>query len=174
LNQSEFLKFTRKNQDNLFRIAKRLLVSHDAAQDAVQEVWLKLWKNREKLDKLDSPAAFAVTVTKNHCLDQLKLKNNNNLRIVHSNYETRSKSPDAELEAKDELKKVGEIIKGLSKKEQMLIQLREIEQLDYAEMASVLNMRENTIRVGLSRTRKKNKKSTFKTTSLWNGGRLNN
>lgn len=162
MDQQEFLKFIRRNQDNLFRIAKRILVSHDAAQDAVQEVWLKLWKKRDKLDRLDSPAAFAVTVTKNHCLDQLKLKNNNNLKIVHSNYRNRQATPETVVEAKDEWRSVKAIIRGLSDKEQRLIELREMEQLTYEEMATILDMRENTIRVGLSRARKKIKQALLK------------
>jgi len=116
---------------------------------------LKLWKHRKKLKRYDSPEAFAITMTKNHCKDQLKLKSNNNLRIVHSNYADGQRSLQKQVEAKDELAIVRTLIKSLSQREQTLIQLRDIEQMDYSEMAKALEMKETAIRVGLSRARKK-------------------
>ena len=49
MNQTEFLKTILPCKDKLYRLAKRLLVSKDEAEDAVQEVFLKLWKGREKI-----------------------------------------------------------------------------------------------------------------------------
>jgi len=155
MDQEAFLLYINPLKDRLFRLAQRYLVSRDAAEDATQEVILKLWKNRKKLDSYDCPEAFAVKVAKNHCLDQLKLKGNNTMRLVHQNFTGRNRSLEKQVEAKDELAKVSEIIKTLSVKEQSLIQLRDIEQMEYAEMAEVLEMKETAIRVGLSRARKK-------------------
>lgn len=155
MDQQAFLAFINPLKDRVFRLSQRYLVSKDAAEDATQEVILKLWKIRKKLDRYDSPEAFAITMTKNHCLDQLKLKRNNNLRIVHSNYEGHDQSLQNQMETKDELEIVSEIIKTLSEHEQALIQLRDIEQLEYNEIAKALDMKETAIRVALSRARKK-------------------
>jgi|SRR5690625_207593 len=155
MNQREFLEFINPIKDRIFRLALRYLISKDAAEDATQEVIIKLWKNRKKIKEYNSPEALAITITKNHCIDQLKLKSNNNLRIVHSNYESNQASLQRQIEAKDELKLVSEIISTLTEQEQTLIQLRDIEQLEYSEMAAALNMKETAIRVALSRARKK-------------------
>ena len=87
MNQKEFLAHVTPVQDRLYRLAKRLLVSEDEAQDATQEVLIKLWSYRKKFKKLKSVEAFAVTITKNHCYDKLKLKSSSNLQLVHTNYE---------------------------------------------------------------------------------------
>lgn len=155
MDQQAFLAFINPLKDRIFRLSRRYLVSKDAAEDATQEVILKLWKHRKKLKRYDSPEAFAITMTKNHCKDQLKLKGNNNLRIVHNNYVGGQQSLQKQMEAKDELAIVKTIIKTLSQREQTLIQLREIEQMEYSEIAKVLAMNETAIRVGLSRARKK-------------------
>ena len=55
-------------------MAKRLLVSTDEAEDATQELYLKLWRNKAKLKDYNNVEAFAMTMTKNYCLDQLKGK----------------------------------------------------------------------------------------------------
>jgi RNA polymerase sigma factor (sigma-70 family) len=163
LNQKSFLEFVNPIKDKIYRLSLRLLVSKDAAEDATQEVMIRLWKMKDKLKDYNSPQALAMTITKNYCFDQLKAKKNNNLRIVHSNYEDGKKSSlQKEIEAKDELLKVQEIIKNLSDQEQLLIQLRDIEQLEYDEMEEITKMNQTAIRVALSRARKKIRKEILK------------
>ena len=87
-------------KDNLYRLARRFLISNDEAQDAVQEVFLKLWKNKEAIKKYRSPEAFAYTMTKNYCLDRLKSKQASNLKLVHTNFENRT-DLEQHIEAKD-------------------------------------------------------------------------
>lgn len=163
MNKKVFLEFVNPIKDKIYRLSLRLLVSKDAAEDATQEVMIRLWKMKDKLKDYNSPQALAMTITKNYCFDQLKAKKNNNLRIVHSNYEDGKKSSlQKEIEAKDELLKVQEIIKNLSDQEQLLIQLRDIEQLEYDEMEEITKMNQTAIRVALSRARKKIRKEILK------------
>ncbi len=158
MDQRSFLVFINPLKDRIYRLSLRYLISKEAAEDAMQEVIIRLWKNRKKIKNYNSPEAFAITITKNYCIDQLKLKGNNNLRIVHNNFVGREQSLEKQIEAKDELKLVSKIIKTLSEKEQTLIQLREVEQLEYKEIAKILDMKETAIRVALSRARKKIRK----------------
>lgn len=162
MNQQKFLAFFNPLKDRIYRLSLRYLVSKDAAEDATQEIFVKLWKRRKKLETYDSPEAYAMTMTKNYCLDQLKLKRNNQLRIVHSNYEDPQQSLQKQLEAKNELEIVHKIVEGLSEQEQLLIQLRDIEQLEYEEIALVTKMSQTAIRVALSRSRKKIRKEMLK------------
>src|SRR6056297_3028388 len=103
MKQHKFINLMRPVQDKMYRMALRLLVSKEAAEDAVQEVMLKLWSRKRQLSSYNNLEAFAMTVTKNHCLDQLKLKQNNNLRIVHSNYESGESSLQHRVEVRDDL-----------------------------------------------------------------------
>ena len=66
MNQNDFVKLIAPFKDKLFRLAKRLLVSTEEAEDATQEVILKLWNNKENLDSYKSIEAFSMTMTKNH------------------------------------------------------------------------------------------------------------
>ena len=149
-------------QDKMYRLARRLLVSKESAEDAVQEVMLKLWARKEKLSSYDNVEAFAMTVTKNYCLDQLKLKQNNNLRIVHSNYEDGNNSIQKNLEVQDDLNWVQKIIENLPEQQKILIQLRDVEQYEYDEIAKMTEMQETAIRVALSRARKKIREEMLK------------
>ena len=63
-------------KDRLFRLAKTLLQNSEDAEDALQEVYMKLWSNKEIIVDLKSPEAYAMKVMKNYCLDRLKSRKN--------------------------------------------------------------------------------------------------
>lgn len=154
MNQNDFLKLISPFKDKLFRLSKRLLVSTEEAEDATQEVVLKLWNNRENLDTYKSLEAFSLTMTKNYCLDQLKAKRSGNLKLVHDNYFDREPSLESQLEVKDELIWVEKAINELPEQQKIIVQLRDIEEYEFEEIAKVMNMNETAIRVALSRARK--------------------
>ena len=162
MKQHTFTSLLKPVQDKMYRLALRLLVSKEAAEDATQEVMLKLWSRKEQLSSYNNLEAFAMTVTKNYCLDQLKLKQNNNLRIVHSNYDNGEVSLQKQVEVQDDLNWVQKIIANLPEQQKILIQLREVEQYEYEEIAKMTDMQETAIRVALSRARKKIKEEMLK------------
>ena len=99
MNESDFLKVVLPFKDKVFRLAKRLLVSIDEAEDATQELLLKLWKNKDKLASYRNTEAYAMTMTKNYCFDRLKSKQANNLNLIHNNY----KENETSLEKKNRI-----------------------------------------------------------------------
>ena len=149
-----FLSHINPVKDKIYRLALRLLTSRDAAEDATQEVILKLWSRKNKIKHYANVEAFAMTVTKNYCLDQLKLKQNNNLRIVHQNYESKQIPLHTEIELNDEMQWLGRIVDNLPEQQKLIFQLRDVEQYDYDEIAEITNMNQTAIRVSLSRARK--------------------
>ena len=154
MNQNEFIKIVSPFKDKLFRLAKRLLVSTEEAEDAIQEVLVKLWVKNESLDKYNSVEALAMTMTKNFCLDQLKSKRASNMTLVHSNYSSNEASLQKKLEDEDSLSWVEKIINNLPEQQRLIIQMRDIEQYEFEEIAKILEMNETAIRVALSRARK--------------------
>lgn len=162
MDQKAFLGIFNPVRDKLYRVALRLLVSKESAEDALQEVFLKLWERKEKLQKYDSVEAYAVTMIKNHCLDQLKLKQNNNLRIAHNNYKENGSSLEKQIEAKNDFELLNEKMNNLPEQQKIIVQLRDIEELDYHEIAEIMDMNETAIRVALSRGRKKLREDLLK------------
>lgn len=141
-------------KDKVFRLAKRLLISTEEAEDATQEVLVKLWIKNNNLDDYNNVEAFAMTMTKNYCLDQLKSKRAGNLKIVHNNFTDREPSLDKKVEDSDSLNWVEKIINQLPEQQRLIVQMRDIEQYEFEEIAKILDMNETTVRVSLSRARK--------------------
>ncbi len=135
-------------------MAKRLLVSTEEAEDATQEVLVKLWNNNETLSRYSSVEAFAMTMTKNYCLDQLKSKRASNLQIVHSNYTDSGASVQKQIEDKDSWNWVEKIIETLPEQQRLIVQMRDVEEYEFSEIAQILDMNETAVRVALSRARK--------------------
>ncbi|WP_348800538.1 RNA polymerase sigma factor [Flavobacterium adhaerens] len=154
MNQNDFVLLINPFKDKLFRLAKRLLVSTEEAEDATQEILVKLWAKNEKIESYMSVEAMAMTMTKNYCLDQLKSKRASTLKIVHTNFTDNSSSLDNRVEAKDNLDWVEKIINQLPEQQRLIIQLRDVEQCEFSEIAHIMEMNETAIRVALSRARK--------------------
>jgi len=163
MTQNVFIELINPFKDKVFRPAKRLLTSTEEAEDATQEIMVKLWSKKENLNTYNSVEALAMTMTKNYCLDQLKSKRASNLQIVHNNYTDREPQLDKKLEDSDSLEWVEKIVNQLPEQLQILIQLRDVEQYEFDEIAKIVNMNETAIRVALSRARKKIRESMLNT-----------
>ncbi len=154
MTQTEFLHIVLPFKDKVFRLAKRLLVSREEAEDATQEVLIKLWNNKSKIESYKNVEAFSMTMTKNFCLDKLKSKQAQNLKIVHSNYKDHNVALQKQVETNDSLDYVSKLIETLPEQQRMVIQLRDIEQYEFHEIEEILGVKATTIRVALSRARK--------------------
>lgn len=162
MDQKTFIQLVSPFKDKIYRVAKRLLVSHDEAQDATQEVLTKLWMQRSKIKKYRSVEAFSMTMTKNYCYDKLKAKSSNNLKIVHSNYEDHSGNTSRQVEVADEVAWLFKLMKNLPQQQQLIVQLRDVEQFNNTEIAEMLELSEVAVRVALSRARKSLRESLTK------------
>jgi RNA polymerase sigma-70 factor (ECF subfamily) len=162
MNQNTFINLIDPVKDKMYRLALRLLISKESAEDATQEVFLKLWNGNKKIKDYANLEAFAMRVTRNYCLDQLKAKQNSNLKIAHTNYESKEASVHDQLEVTDELELVSQIVEGLPEQQRIIFQLRNIEQYEFEEIAKITKMNETAIRVALSRVRKKIREELLK------------
>jgi len=113
MNEREYIALIDPFKNKLYRFAKRFLVSVEEAEDATQDVLLKLWNLREKLSSYKNPEAFAMTITRNHCLDKLKSKHAQNLKIAHNNYEDHNQKLQNKIDKRDSLSLVEKLINTL-------------------------------------------------------------
>jgi RNA polymerase sigma-70 factor (ECF subfamily) len=141
-------------KNKLYRIALRYLTNQEDAEDAVQETMLRLWKRKEKLKDLKSIEAFAVTITKNLCLDKLRSKKFEGGEVEDYMLKT-ERDPHSRAEVSDAVQHVKQIIETLPEQQKVIIQLRDIEGYSNEEAAQMLEMNVVTLRVNLSRARKR-------------------
>lgn len=132
----------------------RLLLDEDEAKDAVQEILIKLWENRKRLEKHPNVEGYVFLVARNYCLDKLRQnkKRGRSLSISENlNLDTHFVSNQPE---KDELtKRVQKIILELPENQREVVQLRDLDGLEYNEIEEVTGLKVAHLRVLLSRAR---------------------
>ena len=141
--------------DKIFRLSRRLLEDDDEARDAVQEVYLRLWSKRDALEAYRNLEAVALTTARNFCLDQLK---SHAVKFRAPQSEIEINRPDKSYlnhDLKDSVKHVKNIIASLPEQQRSIIHLRDVEGYETHEIAAIMEMNENTVRVNLSRARQK-------------------
>ena len=152
MTEAEFHKEYLSLAETLYRVAFYMLESEAEAEDAVQEVFLKLWDTRDALDGIRNAKAYALTLLKNLCLDRIR-------RARHLSYPEQLPEPevphlqDDEMDARMRLDKVLEAVKALPERQREILLLRTVEGLSYEEIAERTGMNYLTLRVLLSRAR---------------------
>lgn len=141
---------------NLYLYAYRLLSDREEAEDAVQEVYAKLWGMRGELDRYRSKEALAVTVTRNYCLDLLRKKQRHIRHDYRAEKDTRPGDPDPQgiIERKEIYKNVIRAIDNLPGQYRIAVLMRDVDGLEIEEIAGELGINMSTLRVNLSRGRK--------------------
>lgn len=140
---------------NLYRFAFRFLSNREEAEDAVQEVYLKLWKMRDKLSGYNNIKAFAMTVTRNHCLDCLRKRKKEYLEdSITDNTRTSDMMYEDNIEGRESFRIITGIIDSLPDNYREVIQMRDIDGYEFEEIREKLGIDINNLRVKLSRARK--------------------
>jgi len=151
-------------REYLFATARRILSEEEDAEDAVQEVLLKLWYIRESLGNYDNVEAFVTTVTKNHCLDKLKVKRRTE-GMTESVMGMHSESNPYELTERNNTHEIiKRIIDTLPPLQREIIRMKDMEEYEVDEIAEITGTKSEAVRMNLSRARKKVREEFIK----WN------
>ena len=159
-------------KDKLYRLALRLLPDRHDAEDVVQEVMVRLWSRREEWGQWQSLEAYCMTAVKNGCLDRLRKRQ---LRPVREDrawdVNSQDKDPQEKMIAKETFIQIRKCMDELPQNQQLVIQLREVEGFSYNEIAEVLGISLDQVKVNLFRARNAIKKSITQTESSWKENR---
>jgi len=142
LKAAEFERLVAENERLVLGTAYRILGRLDEAQDVSQEVFLRLFRNLERVDS--EPRAWLYRVTVNICNDHFRRR-----KPTVQPDETRADpgpSPERAL-AEDERKRLlMEGLQVLGERERASVVLRDIEGLSTREVAGILGVEEATVR----------------------------
>lgn len=155
MRQERFNSLVLPIKDKMYRFARSLLKNGEDAQDVVQDAMLKLWNNRVRLDSVQNPDAWAMTITRNLCLDLLKSARNRLVSFEYKETPSYLPEPDRLLESEQTMQQVKQLMESLSEQQRAVIHLRDVEGYEMNEIAELLDMEINAVRVNLSRARKK-------------------
>ncbi len=141
-------------QNKMYRIAFRIVNNKPEAEDVVQEVLIKIWKNKDKLKDIENKEAYYMMMTRNQALDSLRRKKVKSSSLDnHFGIKDNSATPEQAYEGKDKMSKIIYLINKLPEKQKTVIQLRDVEGYTYKEIAEISEMTINQVKVNLHRAR---------------------
>jgi RNA polymerase sigma factor (sigma-70 family) len=156
MTRTDFNNLVQQLSRKMYGFAFRILSNREEAEDAVQEVFIRLWKMGDKLDEYSSINALATTMTKNYCIDQVRKRKRSPLEEYKNQEYNSSASPSPldQLENRESGNIIFSIIEKMPENYGNVIRLREIEGMSFEEIAVKSGQNINNLRVMLSRARK--------------------
>lgn len=145
-------------KNELFRLALRITLNRDDAEDTVQETMMKVWNRREQWSEIDSMEAFCLTICRNVALDKLRRRDNGNASLEEGEgYDPADHSyasnPEEQAVQRDRVEMVRRLISQLPEKQRTCMQLRDMEGKQYKEIAAVLGITEQQVKTNIFRAR---------------------
>jgi len=154
-------------KDELYRLALRITLNNAEAEDIVQETMIKVWNKRDSWDTIDSIEAFCLTICRNLALDKNKRMDNKNSSLEDtggdSPDDSYSSNPEERAEQRDRVKLVRDLINDLPEKQKSVMQLRDFEDKSYKEIAEILGISEEQVKVNIFRARQAIKQKYIET-----------
>jgi RNA polymerase sigma-70 factor (ECF subfamily) len=147
----QYRQWVSEYQDQAWTLARYILKDASEAEDATQEAFVKLWNNRNAIDR-DRVKPWLMRVTRNHCLDRLRRRRPETEFVDYQSADHHGPAREAEQN------ELGGFLKGaiaaLKEPYRTLVVLRDVEQHSYEEVAGVTELSLSQVKVYLHRARK--------------------
>ncbi|MDR2385754.1 MAG: sigma-70 family RNA polymerase sigma factor [Tannerella sp.] len=137
----------------MLAVALKMLGDADDAEDAVQEIMLRIWEMRAQVTKMINPEGYVMQSLRNFCLDRLRAKKQT-VEVTQISLAC-DETPYLGTERRNAVVLVGQIIASLPRQQKMVIEMRDIEGYELEEIATATGMQVGAVAVNLSRARKK-------------------
>jgi len=138
-------------KDEMYRFAKRFVMSSDEAEDVVQDLMMKFWQKREELAAFGNLKSYAMKSVKNECLNRLK---HHDVKMGFADFQIH-RNELYQIETNNLKDQILGFIRQLPEKQKAVIHLKDVEEYDISEIAEMMEMEENAVRVNLMRARQK-------------------
>lgn len=144
-------------KNELYRLALRITLNPAEAEDVVQETLIKVWNRREQWDNLDSIEAFCLTICRNLSLDKMRKMENQNPSLDEAQHDAPDRSyssnPEEQAMQQDRIRLVRRLINDLPEKQRSVMQLRDFEGKSYKEIAAIMAISEEQVKINIFRAR---------------------
>lgn len=146
-------------KDKLFRLALRITLDRAEAEDVVQETLIRVWSKRDEWARLSSIEAFCLRIAKNLAIDRSEKMDAQTVALTPAEEQTPDASgPHERLVEKEQLALIHRLMDELPEPQRLIIHLRDVEEKPYKEIAGLLDLTEEQVKVYLFRARQKVKK----------------
>ena len=138
--EKAFNQLVRKYQQRVYLLVRKMVIDHDDADDVVQEIFIKVWKNLDRFEGDSQLFTWIYRIATNECLRFLERKKKKKFWISINNASTElavklDSSPH--ISGDEVQKKLQKALLRLPDKQRLVFNLKYFEELKYEEMAEV-------------------------------------
>jgi len=145
----------------VFRIAYSILRSHHDAEDATQECFLRVLKQRDRLSDVENMKTWLARIAWTTALDKrrsrramVSLDDDDRGAAAMQSLADGAAAPDEQAAGKQMQKMLERLIAGLPEELRFPLELSTVEELNSAEIAEIMKIPEGSVRTRLFRARK--------------------
>lgn len=146
MTTEEFIRVYLPLGEGLYRVAFRLLDSREEAEDAIQDLYIKLWGRLDVLDEVKNPQAWCLTMMRNMCVDRLRAKAGQQVLPL-----AESLPAEDVPESSTRMERTLAAVRALPPQSKELLRLRLVEDLSYEEIARRTGLTKIALRVAFHR-----------------------
>src|SRR5713226_8360447 len=164
-DKEAFEELVRRHQHRVFAVAGGILRRREDVEDVAQQVFVKAYFSLKRFDQRAAFSTWLYKITVNECWDLLRKKkvrppvyesdlSEEQARQVITSGEKENPGPDISQRIKAR-ERVERLLEGLEERDRLMLILKEVEGFSIEEIAEVLNLNGNTVKVRLFRARRK-------------------
>lgn len=155
-NMFAFDLFYKRYNKKVFKFVYLILKSEEESENIVQDVFLSLWINRNRIDKNSSAKYYIFTIAYNSAISVIrkKAKEKKFLEYLMTLQRYDHGSVDLELEYNEAVTNLDKIIENLPPRQKEVFLLHRVDELKYLDIGKRLNISVNTIENHMSRALK--------------------
>lgn len=143
-------------KDKLYRLAFRITLDSAEAEDVVQDTLIRVWNKRDEWSQVESIEAYCLTIARNLAIDRSQKMEARNTELTSEVREMPDTlTPYDQLAQDEQMQLIHRLVNGLPEKQRTIMQLRDIEGKSYKEIANILQITEEQVKVNLFRARQK-------------------
>jgi RNA polymerase sigma-70 factor (ECF subfamily) len=152
-HQDEYAVLVENHQDRVYGLCLSLLKNPTEAEDAAQEIFLKVYQRLREFRFESSFSTWLYRAAYRHSLDLLKSRSRRRSESLDALMEQGHPSMDPPAPSGDRLDLAREVLSELRPEDRLVIALREIQGLTYDEMAETLDISLDALKSRLRRAR---------------------
>ena len=132
----------------VWSLARRMLPNQNDAEDAVQEIFIDVWKNAGRFDeKQSSETTFVAMLARRRLIDRLRKSNRQpNVDSLEDVTFEPSKRADLDIHTSIEAKEAAEAVRDLRPEQQQVLYLSICQGLSHQEIADLMKMPIGTVK----------------------------
>ena len=160
-DEKAYVELVNRYRDRLMNFVFQYLGDMELAEDIVQDTMLKLYQKKHYYKQIAKFSTWIYTIAKNLAFTELRRKKIRKTTVLsqmtsdEKDYELPSGQPETgqEIQSEFALKLIQAAIQGLPDRFKTIIILRDIEELSYEEISSILDVPLGTVKSRINRAR---------------------